>query len=107
MPLKETVLRVRKAFTSLVGTNLLCPQSWLLSHPGVALRPPRVLQPGFLLQAFQPRGRGGGTVEDRLCELSSRWGLRRLLLTVLLSCRGPPSLLGKHQHVLSALNARG
>lgn len=39
MPLKETVLRVRKACTSLVGTNLLRPQSCLLSHPGVALRP--------------------------------------------------------------------
>lgn len=37
--MKETVLRVRKACTSLVGTILLRPQSWLLSHPGMALRP--------------------------------------------------------------------
>ena len=103
------MLRVRTAFTSLVGANLLRPQNWLPSHPGVALHPPHVLHPGFLLQTFQPRGRGGdGTAEDRLCELLSCCGLKCPLLMVLLSRRGPsPGLLGKCQHVLSSLNPRG
>lgn len=59
MPLKETVLRVRKRSALMLAQPASVQELASLLQPQRGPAPPRVLQPGFLLQAFSPEEEAG------------------------------------------------